>query len=850
MAEFGSMQKLRLRARRTLAPYVRRLNLAGPYRGHVDGYTGHEIYGWVVRNTDQGGGLMVGLFVEGGLMATVTASMFRADVRDAGAGDGHSGFSIPVTRAILEAAAQGDGAVHVRVLATPPHDLGRVMLPQAGAVWLNPKSPLIDACRKMLFGDLQEWRRLSDELDSGIDPDTPPPLERHDLLFSTDRVIPVEVGPEVQRLPAYMEYVRHRSRQDRAFDTEGSAEDVEHFIDFYLKAYSVSREGLRVPLSRALITHLNEPLVMGGLRYTVSRYMWWRILAQPSTRQQANLDDLDAYETLAFWWAWQETRTLHVEDCLVPPRMIERLRSVRVGRRSEMVPLTLFMEHLHQKYPQYHPLDTNAVEGRTLFLCAIMLGAVNRPDALRFLHAPSVAAMLESRNGAAPVFAQFLGALLQSDTVPQVDADCFARIVRRKGYDTRRNVFTSITPKGDRLHAATLPAVTGGRKVDVQLIGPFRKASGLGMATRLSGRILEETGLDLRCVDFGMDNPASEVTANLPRLEEFGPARVNVIHLNSESMPLIYAYGPDVLSGAYNIGYFYWELNSPALVHYLGMGLLDEIWVSADYGVDIYAPEAGKPVVNVGMCHEELGPVDRAVARAQLNDRFDLAGDEFVVFVAFDSFSFAQRKNPLAVLAAFARAFPDVPRARLVIKTQNKDYVTDPVQHRMWQRIEGVIAADPRIMLMNETLSYADLVQLKAASDCYVSLHRSEGWGFGMIEAMNLRVPVVCTGYSGNMEFCSDATCWLVDYTEVAVEREDYLFVRRGQKWADPDIEHAARQLRAVWADPAARAAKAEAAFRNVRANFSPQAIGKRYGARLHQILEQIGNGTARPGKG
>ncbi len=845
----GGMHGLRSRARRTLAPYARRLNLGGPYRGHVDGYNGHEIYGWVVRNAENAGGLSVGLFVSGGLMATTVAAVFRADVRDAGIGDGHSGFAIPVTAAIADAASRGDGTVYIRVLDSVPQEIGRLVLPKAGATWFDPGGPLIDQCRKLLFGDLEELRRLSGELDRGVDPEMTPPLSKHDLIFSTERVMPTDVAPGIERLPAYLEYVRYRARQDQAFDTEGSKEDVEHYLDFYLKAYGTSRGGMRVPLSRKLIEFLNEPIVMGGQKFSVSRYMWWRILANAPIRQSLNLEGIAGYDIVAFWWAWQEAHVLHVEDCLVPQRVIDRLRSVRVERRSEMMPLTIFMEHLHQKYQQYHFLDGGTVEGRTLFLLSVMVAAVNRPDAMRFLPPQSVAAMLAERDGAPSVFAQFLGALFQSEPPQDMTADHFAKILRLKGYDIRRNVFTSITPKGDRLHAASLPAVTGDRKVDVQLIGPFKKASGLGMATRLSARILSKTSLDANFVDFGLDNPASEVSVDLPALSDFKPAKVNIIHLNSESLPLIYAYGPDVLSDAYNIGYFFWELNSPALPHYLGMGLLDEIWVSADYGVDIYGAEAGKPVTNAGMCHADTGVIDRKAARAQLNDRFDLVGDEFIVFVAFDSFSYAQRKNPTGVLSAFGKAFRDVPSARLIIKTHNKDYIVDPVQKRMWHRIEGMIDADPRIMLMNETLSYAELLNLKAASDCYISLHRSEGWGFGMIEAMNLKVPVVCTGYSGNMDFCSDDTAWLVDYTEVTLDRDDYIFVRRGQKWADPDIDHAARQLRAVWADPAARQVKVEAAFRNVRTNFSPEAIAKRYEARLKEILAGRKDAPNRNGK-
>ncbi|MEO5615005.1 MAG: hypothetical protein ABIR04_08815, partial [Cypionkella sp.] len=118
--------------------------------------------------------------------------------------------------------------------------------------------------------------------------------------------------------------------------------------------------------------------------------------------------------------------------------------------------------------------------------------------------------------------------------------------------------------------------------------------------------------------------------------------------------------------------------------------------------------------------------------------------------------------------------------------------------------------------------------------------HKSEGWGFGMIEAMNLGVPVICTGYSGNMDFCSDDTAWLVSYDEVELQTDDYIFVRKGQKWAKPDVADAAIQMHRVYSDPVTRQAKAAAALANVRQNFSAQAIARRYETRLRDILKSL----------
>ena len=107
-----------------------------------------------------------------------------------------------------------------------------------------------------------------------------------------------------------------------------------------------------------------------------------------------------------------------------------------------------------------------------------------------------------------------------------------------------------------------------------------------------------------------------------------------------------------------------------------------------------------------------------------------------------------------------------------------------------------------------------------------------------MIEAMNLGVPVVCTGYSGNMDFCRADTAWLVGYEEVELGEDDYIFVRKGQKWAEPDHEDAVRQLRAVYDQPEERDRRAQAALALVKEDFSAPAIARRYEARLREILE------------
>ena len=379
------------------------------------------------------------------------------------------------------------------------------------------------------------------------------------------------------------------------------------------------------------------------------------------------------------------------------------------------------------------------------------------------------------------------------------------------------------------------PRIEAGLAPGIAVIGPTRATSGLGQATRLSIDVLDHLRLAPAMLDFGLDNPAPVGFTTLTKAERLRvPRQINLIHLNAESIPLAFAFiDREVHRRSYNIGYFFWELDEIPKCHRLALDLLDEIWVSSEYNREIYARFASIPVHNVGMAVEPL-PEAAPVPRAQ----FGIAPDSFVFLATFDSFSFVERKNPLGVLAAFQAAFPpgSPEKVELILKTQNRTRVGDPHQVRVWQTIDDVIARDPRIRVIDQTLSYRDLLGFKRACDCYVSLHRSEGWGFGMIEAMQLHLPVVTTAYSGNMEFCSAETAFLVDYDLVAPMPHEYIFVERGSRWAEPSIASAAAALREVYADPAAAKARAERAFRAVQEGFSITAIGRRYGTRLTEI--------------
>jgi glycosyltransferase involved in cell wall biosynthesis len=635
-------------------------------------------------------------------------------------------------------------------------------------------------------------------------------------------------------LPAgYVDYVRYRDRMDRKIQLGFASTERDELLKWYLWHYVRRRAWRRAPIAADDIKHLNAPGPIPPATRAMCYYLPKEI--------EEKAHDANAFRLeVAYWWAFEQAPMMMVEDCLVPPWCVDVLCQVRADWRGAGFPPSFFMERLFSQTTELHFLDLDVTSDRLLIYIYIIVKALRRPDLLRYIPREPLQRLLREHVSQSDGKSHELGDLIDetmgiSKAVFSLDA--LRRAARLRMFDLDRLGFLTLSPSGGRVLSAALPSPAESERVDLQIIGPFRKASGLGQASRLSAEMIERGGFEPNAFDFGLDNPAPEGFSTPRRLGKLKHAKVNLIHLNAESIPLAFAYMPDVFRTSYNIGYFYWELDTPAYSHYLALELLDEIWVSSEFCRSIYAPATSKPVINVGMCAERLDGISREEARAYVVERLGLEADSFVFLSAFDSFSFIQRKNPISMIRAFRAAFPDDPRMRLVLKTHNRHFVGDPQQALMWRAIEEETQDDGRISVMNETLSYEDLRKLKAGSDCFVSLHRSEGWGFGMIEAMASGIPVVATAYSGNMDFCTPETCWLVDYDLTCLYPEDYIFVIPGQKWADPRLDSAVAQLRAVAYDAEDRERRVEAATRFVQANFSEEAIAARYAARLKELL-------------
>ncbi len=204
-------------------------------------------------------------------------------------------------------------------------------------------------------------------------------------------------------------------------------------------------------------------------------------------------------------------------------------------------------------------------------------------------------------------------------------------------------------------------------------------------------------------------------------------------------------------------------------------------------------------------------------------DRFGLPERDFLFIFAFDINSSTARKNPMGAVDAFLRAFPRDAGVGLVIKVSN--YATSSAD---FQRLRAIAADDPRIHIIQRTLTKVEWIALLDVCDCFVSLHRSEGFGRILAEAMLLEKPVIATNYSGNVDFLTKRTGYPIAYRRRAVRDGEYPFAR-GLTWANPSLAHAAACMREVLEDPRTRALKSAAGRDYITSHHSPDVVGKAY---------------------
>jgi glycosyltransferase involved in cell wall biosynthesis len=203
----------------------------------------------------------------------------------------------------------------------------------------------------------------------------------------------------------------------------------------------------------------------------------------------------------------------------------------------------------------------------------------------------------------------------------------------------------------------------------------------------------------------------------------------------------------------------------------------------------------------------------------------------FLFLCAFDARSVPERKNPVGAVAAFARAVSrSAAPMHLLVKINHADDAPEIVEQLR------SAARNLPVTLMTTTLSRERTDALIASSDAVVSLHRSEGLGLPLIEAMQVGRPVIATGYGGCCDFLDEGVGWVVRHRLVALDRNHGPYPH-GAVWADPDVDHAAELMVEVATDVEGRERRTAAARRRVRELYAPEVAGARFRREIERIF-------------
>jgi glycosyltransferase involved in cell wall biosynthesis len=360
----------------------------------------------------------------------------------------------------------------------------------------------------------------------------------------------------------------------------------------------------------------------------------------------------------------------------------------------------------------------------------------------------------------------------------------------------------------------------------VNVVGYFRSELGVGEVARQVIGALDT-----------VDVPTLPINSELHTLSRQGHVfsqlgledaafPVNLICVNADMLPeLARRAGKRFFAGRYSIGMWFWEISQFPAEWQASFELVDEVWAPTAHVADALARISPIPVVPATIPVQVPAIVPRS--RAELG-----VPEGFLFLFSFDYLSVFERKNPLAVIEAFARAFAPGEGASLVVKCINTEH--DPLNH---ERLLAAADAHPDIHVVDRYLESADKDALSANCDCYVSLHRSEGFGLTMAEAMYLGKPVIATGYSGNLDFMTPANSLLVDYALVPIGPDAPPYPADGE-WAEPSREHAAALMRTVFDDRTTSAALGLRGAQDIRRTHSPAVAGERMRERLIRVSE------------
>ena len=364
----------------------------------------------------------------------------------------------------------------------------------------------------------------------------------------------------------------------------------------------------------------------------------------------------------------------------------------------------------------------------------------------------------------------------------------------------------------------------------INISGYINKQFGLGEGVRANIRAVAANDIPFAVNDFNIQISKFISGENILEVQQDNPYDINLVQINFDLLDRVLEQtDSSYFYNKYNIAFWAWELETfpPESKKYFDF--FDEIWVPSNFCAEAISRVSPVPVVKI------MHSIDIKKNYPFTRKDFGIPEDKFVFLSLFDYYSSIARKNPLGVIEAYERAFgKNNPDVMLVLKSSIS--LEFPEQKK---KILTRITGNSSIILIEEIMPQDKLYSLYNGCDCYVSLHRSEGFGLTMAEAMFLGKPVIATAYSANTEFMTINNSLLVKY-KMTDSGNEYAFTGGQGSWADPDLNHAAQLMKLVVENPEKSREIAQAGEVHVKEILSPKHIGEKIRSRLEFIYSDL----------
>ena len=357
-------------------------------------------------------------------------------------------------------------------------------------------------------------------------------------------------------------------------------------------------------------------------------------------------------------------------------------------------------------------------------------------------------------------------------------------------------------------------AAEGVRSHGVNLVGYLSGELGVGTSARLMDEALTAAGVPTSTypVTILLGHRAGAVYRDTADV----PYDTTLFCVNPPEMEPVTESLFDLVAGTRRIGMWYWEVEAYPACFDVAFELVDEIWVATEFIRDAIAAHTNLPVRVVMPPLPQREPAGPPPLPSWLG----IPDGSRYFFYAFDYFSRVERKNPEGLLRAFSEAFAPGEGPLLVLKTINA--AARPAES---ERLRLLAAGRPDVIVIDQYVSAAEMTALMAHCTAYVSLHRAEGLGLTIAEAMAWGRPVVVSAYSGNLAFCNSENSFLVSGTMTPIPAGNAPYPT-GTPWFDPDLSVAARYLREIVEQPEVARAVGERAAQDLAELHNPAVAG------------------------